>query len=364
MPTSLACPMTSRSTSPRQRSSWWLPCCLLMGMALAAPAAETQFVILSDVHFGYERANANTPPQTTFPLLVTQAWIASTPYTQGFYVYAGTFPNLSVFLCTHAGTSSAAAGGPTLPGSGGTVADGTATWQYVPSPVASSASWAATTPYLLNQYIVNGGLVYQCSTAGISAASGGPTGTLTTAVTDGTAKWIYVTAYVPLAGTVYASWVTGTPYTASPATFVLNNGNLYQCTAAGTSAGSVGPSGTAAAITDGTATWTFLSASAIATPPWALNTVYALRQNYVTDGANTYECTVSGTSAATGTGPTVTTGSVADGTATWTYDKTTDVGNIAAPVTATRRGRLLRRQHHQPGAAGVHEPDLHPHLPR
>jgi hypothetical protein len=337
MPTSPPLPMTSSPAAPRRRASARLTCGLLLGMlvgmALGATAAETQFVILSDVHFGYERANANTPPQTTFPLLVTQAWTPSTPYTQGFYVYAGTFPNLNVFLCTHAGTSSAVAGGPTLPPSGGTVADGTISWQYVPSPIASTASWAATTAYLLNQYIVNGGLLYQCSTAGTSAASGGPTGTALAAVPDGTAKWIYVAAYAPLAGTVYASWVTGTSYAASPATFVLNNGNLYQCTnaLAGLS-GATGPTGTGTGIPDGAVTWNFVSASAIATPPWQQSTAYLLRQNYVTDGANTYECTVGGMSLGSGAGPTVTSGTVADGSATWAYDKTTDVGNIAAPV--------------------------------
>ena len=334
MPTTMPRPTMFISTAPRLGLSWLLFIGLFIGMALAMPAAETQFVILSDVHFGYERANADTPPQTTFPLLVTQAWTTSTPYTQGYYVYAGTYPNLNVFICTHAGISSSSAGGPTIPGSGGTISDGAVTWQYIPSPFASSATWAATTPYLAQQYVVNGGLVYQCSTAGTSAASGGPTGTATTAVTDGTAKWIYVAAYAPLASTVYASWTASTPYVVTaPAAFVLNNGNLYQCTVAGTSAASGGPSGTGTAIVDGAATWSFVSASAIATPAWQVNTAYALRQNYVTDGANTYECTVAGTSAASGAGPTVTTGTVVDGTVTWTYDKSTDVGNIAAPVT-------------------------------
>ncbi len=339
MPTAPLRPMTSCTPALRRGPAWPLCVGLVLGMAfgmeLAAAAADTQFVILSDVHFGYERANASTPPQTTFPLLVTQAWTASTPYTQGFYVYAGTFPALNVFFCTHAGTSSAAAGGPTLPGSGGTVADGTATWQFVPNPVACSANWAATTPYLLNQYIVNGLLIYQCSGAGISAAAGGPSGTAPTAVTDGTAKWIYVAAYAPLSATVYASWAPGTSYQSVPATFVLNNGNLYQCTnaVAGLSAASPGPVGTGTAISDGGATWSFVSSSAIATPAWQQSTAYALRLNYVTAGANTYECTVAGTSAASGTGPAVTTGTVADGTVTWAYDKTTDVGNVAAPIT-------------------------------
>jgi hypothetical protein len=39
---------------------------------------------------------------------------------------------------------------------------------------------------------------------------------------------------------------------------VTNGGNLYRATAAGTSAGSGGPSGTGASITDGGVTWTFV----------------------------------------------------------------------------------------------------------
>lgn len=54
-----------------------------------------------------------------------------------------------------------------------------------------SEPWAASKAYLLNQQVHNGGNVYVCTTAGTSAASGGPTGT-GTGITDGTAVWSYV----------------------------------------------------------------------------------------------------------------------------------------------------------------------------
>ncbi len=43
---------------------------------------------------------------------------------------------------------------------------------------------------------------------------------------------------------------------------MTNGGNVYQCTAAGESAGSGGPSGTAASISDGSVTWKYLGAAA------------------------------------------------------------------------------------------------------
>lgn len=41
---------------------------------------------------------------------------------------------------------------------------------------------------------------------------------------------------------------------------VINGGNLYRATAAGTSAGAGGPAGTGTGITDGTVTWNFVQA--------------------------------------------------------------------------------------------------------
>lgn len=53
----------------------------------------------------------------------------------------------------------------------------------------------------------------------------------------------------------WASWAPSTAYTAGKAR--INGGNIYVCTVAGTSAGSGGPTGTGASITDGTVTWSY-----------------------------------------------------------------------------------------------------------
>jgi hypothetical protein len=55
-----------------------------------------------------------------------------------------------------------------------------------------------------------------------------------------------------------SSWSSSTAYTVGQR--VSNNGNIYNCTTAGTSASSGGPSGTGGSITDGTVTWAYVSA--------------------------------------------------------------------------------------------------------
>lgn len=57
----------------------------------------------------------------------------------------------------------------------------------------ATTAWAASTSYIVGQKVSNGGQVYNCTTAGTSAASGGPTGT-GTSITDGNATWAYVSA--------------------------------------------------------------------------------------------------------------------------------------------------------------------------
>jgi predicted secreted protein len=56
---------------------------------------------------------------------------------------------------------------------------------------ANSSAWVALTPYTVGKLVTNGSNVYRCTTAGTSAASGGPTGTATTPVTDGTVSWLF-----------------------------------------------------------------------------------------------------------------------------------------------------------------------------
>jgi len=56
-----------------------------------------------------------------------------------------------------------------------------------------SQIWTATTAVVVGQQMHNGGNVYRATTAGTTAASGGPTGT-GTGIADGTAAWAFVGA--------------------------------------------------------------------------------------------------------------------------------------------------------------------------
>lgn len=62
-----------------------------------------------------------------------------------------------------------------------------------PILAAAAPAWVAETAYDVGDAVLNGGNNYICTVAGTSAAAGGPTGTANTAVTDGTATWIYTT---------------------------------------------------------------------------------------------------------------------------------------------------------------------------
>lgn len=55
---------------------------------------------------------------------------------------------------------------------------------------SAAPAWAGTTAYVLGDFVTNGANQYKCTTAGTSAASGGPTGQ-GTGITDGTVVWDY-----------------------------------------------------------------------------------------------------------------------------------------------------------------------------
>ncbi|HLZ10333.1 MAG TPA: hypothetical protein VKT80_17220 [Chloroflexota bacterium] len=60
------------------------------------------------------------------------------------------------------------------------------------STIAALAAWTATTPYAtVGQRVTNFGNAYQLVTAGVSAGSGGPSGT-TSSITDGSCVWKYI----------------------------------------------------------------------------------------------------------------------------------------------------------------------------
>ena len=82
----------------------------------------------------------------------------------------------------------------------------TVVWQMF-----AAVPWAASTAYAVNDNVVNGGNQYRCTTAGTSAASGGPS-TTGGSITDGTAVWAYVGAaelvLTPSGGTQIAAGST------------------------------------------------------------------------------------------------------------------------------------------------------------
>ncbi len=57
--------------------------------------------------------------------------------------------------------------------------------------ITAATAWAGSTAYSLGDRVTNGPKVYQCVTAGTSAASGGPSGT-GTGIVDNTAVWDYL----------------------------------------------------------------------------------------------------------------------------------------------------------------------------
>ena len=64
------------------------------------------------------------------------------------------------------------------------------TFALIGSEPFSYDAWQADTAYSVRMYVSNLGHLYECTTAGTSASSGGPTGT-TSDITDGTAVWVW-----------------------------------------------------------------------------------------------------------------------------------------------------------------------------
>jgi len=131
--------------------------------------------------------------------------------------------------------------------------------------IDQACPWTASHPYLLGERVTNDSdKTYRCTTAGISAAATGPTGT-GSAITDGTVIWAYVEA-----STVLNNWCHW-PLTA----YVVGDfvtwaaGRVYACITAGTTAAATPPTTTSADITDGTVHWAYWG-----TPPYN-RTVYA-----------------------------------------------------------------------------------------
>lgn len=161
-----------------------------------------------------------------------------------------------VYVCTAPGTT-AASGGPT--GTAASITDGTVTWAYQGAAPAAQivtfGNWAASAIATLNVHCLNGGNLYVCSTAGTTAASGGPSGT-TTGIADGTAKWDYVGANTAITGPVQ-QWAPSSQVTTQ--LLAVNGPNVYRVTTTGTTGTSGGPTGTGTGIADGTAVWNYFA---------------------------------------------------------------------------------------------------------
>lgn len=117
---------------------------------------------------------------------------------------------------------------------------------------------------------------------------------------------------INMTATTKGAWTASTAYAIGDT--VLNGGNTYRATAAGTSASTGGPTGTAASITDGTVTWTYAPptlkifsgaepANCAAADPSGLLATMQLPMNALTEtgGVASLNGTWAGTAAAAGT---------------------------------------------------------------
>jgi len=117
------------------------------------------------------------------------AWANGASYVIGELVYNGG----QVFTCVVGGKADGGGSGPSGTGSG--IADGSVVWDYVPQFDVSGATvkiWTAATDYTAGERVDSHGYLYECTTAGTSAATGdGPEGA-GGGIVDGTAAWVYV----------------------------------------------------------------------------------------------------------------------------------------------------------------------------
>lgn len=181
---------------------------------------------------------------------------------------------------------------------------------------AVTAAWAPTTAYQTGSitqaasFVTNdSGKVYVCTQTGTSAGAGGPTGT-GTSIADGTCVWNYVASNAAPSRLVTFSTTTGD---AGYCTFTVMS------TPAGRFLICCDEENGYYVWTESTATWTKPTQQTTST--WATSTAYTITTSYVLNSTNgnTYQCTQSGTSASTGTGPSGFGTGIVDGTCTWSW---------------------------------------------
>lgn len=152
-------------------------------------------------------------------------------------------------------TASAALSAACALSNGGTLVLLNGTMPATPETALSGNTTLATGTYSATAY---GAPSYA---SGYMTATASFTGNVNPAANGGAT---FARGYKSDGSTVTDDYTVGSAWIASNVTavgqFCTNGGNTYQCTAAGTTAASGGPSGTGTSITDGGVTWKYIGA--------------------------------------------------------------------------------------------------------
>lgn len=149
-------------------------------LASAANAGAGGQVMIDPVPGASSAGQAITFEYMSKSWLMPPAWGTGVDYTS-----STSYVNVNGKNYRSATTASAGANPPVV-GFNGVGQDGGVFWK-----VLSTSAWAGSTLYAPDEYVTNGGNLYVCTTGGTSASSGGPTGTGSTTISDGTAAWSY-----------------------------------------------------------------------------------------------------------------------------------------------------------------------------
>jgi len=130
---------------------------------------------------------------------------------------------------------------------------------HITSATAFSDSWVASTAYAPGSQVYNTGRLYVCVIGGVSAASGGPSGT-SAGIVDGGVTWDYVSTGVGLQEPLdpIPNWAPLTAYRIGDAVY-SDTGRTYLCVKEGVSSGGSGPTGTGSHIVDDSCEWNFVN---------------------------------------------------------------------------------------------------------
>lgn len=202
---------------------------------------------------GTNQFQVQPPPGTTSLALyfeyISRNWLSPAMWVTGATyvgnttpVYVNSFGNIYKYTGT-----SAMAGAAPMNMARGTGQDGQVFWTFAPF-----TSWTTATAYNAGAIVTNGGNFYICTTTGFSGGGGGPTGTGSTAITDGTVIWSYIAT---------TGWASQTAY--ARGVYVTTGGRLYLCSNPNIASntvfysGSVDPTWTLTTVSDGTIVWTW-----------------------------------------------------------------------------------------------------------